>query len=105
LIEARAGRILFVMPIYEYVPVRGGCEVCRAGIERLQKIADAPLAACPACGAPLERAISAPQVVAGGAHRMKEGHLEKHGFTQYRKVGKGKYEKTAGKGPPTISDD
>jgi hypothetical protein len=36
---------------------------------------------------------------------LREGHLAKHGFTQYRKVGKGKYEKTAGKGPSTISDD
>ena len=33
------------------------------------------------------------------------GDLAKHGFTQYRKVGKGKYEKTTGNGPPTISDD
>jgi putative FmdB family regulatory protein len=93
------------MPIYEYVPKSGGCETCRAGIERLQKLSDAPLEACPDCGAPLERVIGAPAVVAGGAHLLKEGHLSKHGFTQYRKVGKGKYEKTAGKGPPTIQDD
>jgi putative FmdB family regulatory protein len=93
------------MPIHEYVPKGGGCPTCRAGIERLQRLSDPPLERCPDCGTPLERAISAPQVVAGGAHRLKEGHLEKHGFTQYRKVGKGKYEKTAGKGPPTIQDD
>jgi putative FmdB family regulatory protein len=93
------------MPIYEYAPTTGGCAVCRAGIERLQRLSDPPLAACPECSAPLARVIGAPQVVAGQAHVLREGHLAKHGFTQYRKVGKGKYEKTAGKGPPTISDD
>ncbi len=93
------------MPIYEYVPTRDGCACCRPGIERLQRLSDPPLAACPGCGAPLERVIGAPQVVAGQGHVLKEGHLAKHGFTQYRKVGKGRYEKTAGKGPPTISDD
>jgi putative FmdB family regulatory protein len=93
------------MPIYEYVAKTGGCPTCRDGIERLQKMADAPLAACPDCGAPLERVIGAPSVATGGSHLLREGHLSKHGFTQYRKVGKGKYEKTAGRGPPTISDD
>jgi putative FmdB family regulatory protein len=93
------------MPIYEYRPKSAGCATCREGIERLQKLSDPPLAACPDCGAPLERVLSAPQVVAGESHRLKEGHLAKHGFTQYRKVSKGKYEKTAGNGPPTISDD
>jgi putative FmdB family regulatory protein len=93
------------MPIYEYRAKTPGCATCRDGIERLQKISDPPLAACPACNAPLERVISAPSVVAGQGHVLREQHLSKHGFTQYRKVGKGKYEKTAGNGPPTISDD
>jgi putative FmdB family regulatory protein len=93
------------MPIYKYMPTTGGCAQCRDGIERLQRLADAPLAACPECGAALERVIGAPQVVAGQSHVLRESHLAKHGFTQYRKVGKGKYEKTAGKGPDTISGD
>jgi len=93
------------MPIYEYVPKDGGCATCRKGIERLQRLSDPPLAECPDCGAPLQRVIGAPQVIAGQAHVLREDHVAKHGFTQYRKVGKGKYEKTAGKGPPTISDD
>lgn len=93
------------MPIYEYVPITKGCDTCRDGIERLQRLADAPLAECPDCKAPLERVIGAPQVVAGQSHVLREGHLAKHGFTQYRRVGKGKYEKTAGKGPAKLSDD
>jgi putative FmdB family regulatory protein len=39
----RCGR--FTMPIYEY-----HCEACGLRKEHLQKMSDAPLAACPACG-------------------------------------------------------
>jgi putative FmdB family regulatory protein len=94
------------MPIYEYIASNTpGCPTCRNGFERLQKIADATLTACPDCGRPVQRVLSAPQVVAGQGHVLQEGHIARHGFTQYRRVGKGKYEKTAGKGPDTISGD
>lgn len=43
------------MPIYEYV-----CTHCGEPIEKLQKLSDAPLTDCPACGeAALKRKISA----------------------------------------------
>lgn len=43
------------MPIYEY-----RCETCDHELEALQKIADAPLTDCPACGQPaLKKKISA----------------------------------------------
>ena len=75
------------------------------GFDVLQKLSDAPLTQCPACGAPVTRVISAPSVASGGAHLLKESHTAKHGFTQYRKIGKGQYEKTSGKGPRYISGD
>ena len=50
-------------------------------------------------------ALSAPQVVSGQSHRTSESHVGKHGFTQYKRAGKGVYEKTAGKGPDYISGD
>jgi putative FmdB family regulatory protein len=94
------------MPIYEYIcSSEHGCERCRQGFDRLQRLSDAELTACPACGSAVARRISAPSVVAGSAHQSKESHIEKHGFTQYRRVGQGVYEKTAGKGPNYISDD
>lgn len=94
------------MPIYEYTASTAqSCATCRDSFDRLQKLADAPLATCPDCGAPVRRVIGAPQVVAGQGHVLRESHIAKHGFTQYRRVGKGKYEKTAGKGPDTISGD
>ena len=61
-----------------------------------------PLAACPDCGAAVVRVISAPNLAVGNAHVLKDGHAAKHGFTQYRKVGKGVYEKAFGKGPDVI---
>ena len=43
------------MPIYEYQ-----CEACSHNLEALQKLSDAPLVDCPACGKPsLKKQISA----------------------------------------------
>ncbi len=43
------------MPIYEYQ-----CESCGHALEALQKLSDAPLTECPACGQPsLKKHISA----------------------------------------------
>jgi putative FmdB family regulatory protein len=43
------------MPIYQY-----RCESCGEELEKMQKLADAPLTDCPACGRPsLKKVISA----------------------------------------------
>ena len=93
------------MPIYEY-QVRGDqhCEFCIGGFELLRKISDLELSQCPQCKAPVIRKISAPNL-GGSGPSLDAANIEKHGFTQYRKAGKGVYEKTAGKGPNVISDD
>jgi putative FmdB family regulatory protein len=93
------------MPIYEYIAQAQGCEHCRAGFDRLQKLSDAELSVCPRCEAPVRRKISAPNTIVGNSHLTSEGHAAKHGFTQYRRAGGGVYEKTAGKGPKYISGD
>jgi len=94
------------MPLHEYVPVEGpGCALCCYGFERLQRLSDPALAACPACGGAVRRVIGAAQVVAGQDHVLREDHIARHGFTRYRRIGKGLYEKTAGHGPDTISGD
>jgi putative FmdB family regulatory protein len=94
------------MPLHEYVPVEGpGCALCCYGFERLQRLSDPALTRCPACGGSVQRVIGAPQVVAGQSHVLREDHLARHGYTQYRRVGKGQYEKTTGEGPDTISGD
>ena len=95
------------MPIYRYQAIEqsAGCKQCAGGFERMQKMAEAPLRHCPGCGAEVRKVITPPHVSAGKAHLTNPNHIEKHGFTQYRKVGKGVYEKTAGKGPDYISGD
>lgn len=70
----------------------------------MRKINDPRLERCPECEAPIVRKISPPNL-ATSTPSLSEANIEKHGFTQYRKVEKGVYEKTAGKGPDFISDD
>ncbi len=41
------------MPIYEYA-----CEPCKKVHEVMQKFSDEPLAACPDCGAPVQKLMS-----------------------------------------------
>jgi len=95
------------MPFYEYICAsnEAGCEYCRAGFTILQRLSDPRVETCPQCGTPVRRMISPPNVVSGQAHKLRESSIEKAGFTQYRKIGKGVYEKTAGKGPGVISAD
>jgi len=93
------------MPIYEYRSSEdGACEFCGNGFEVMQKISDAALEVCPRCGAAIARLISAASIPKSGPGLDKH-NLEKHGFTQYKRAGKGVYEKTAGKGPSVIKDD
>ena len=93
------------MPIYEYRPVaERSCSFCADGFELIRKTDDPGLVACPECGAGVERIMSAPNLAKTGPS-LDTANLEKHGFTQYRKSGKGVYEKSAGKGPDVISDD
>ncbi len=92
------------MPIHVYMASgETHCDDCREGFERLQKLDAEALSSCPRCSAPIKRKISAPHL-ASSAPSLKEGNLEKHGFTQYKKLEKGVYEKTAGSGPDLISD-
>ena len=92
------------MPFYEYQTTSDShCEYCQTGFTLLQKMSDNSLTACPKCNASVKRIISAPNVKAGDSHLLNTKNIEKSGFTQYRKAGKGKYEKTAGKGPDRIS--
>lgn len=94
------------MPFYEYINSdETGCSHCRDGFTVLQKLHDPRLSVCPACGHAVRRQISPPNVVSGKAHMLKTSSIENAGFTQYRKIGKGVYEKTAGTGPGVISAD
>lgn len=95
------------MPIFDYrcQDSAAGCERCRPGFEHMERLNAEPLTACPQCGAPVRKLIGAPALAIGGSHLQKEKRIGDAGFTQYRKIGKGVYEKTAGKGPGIIRGD
>lgn len=91
------------MPIYEYQATSEVCcEYCREGFEIIRKISDPELEACPKCGSRVTQIMSAPNLSKSGP-ALDPANIEKHGFTQYKRAGKGVYEKTAGKGPKVIS--
>jgi putative FmdB family regulatory protein len=86
------------MPIYEYAPTSGHCEKCNGLFEVMQRLADAKLTSCPTCGEPCERRISA--VALGGTWSLSDSKIKNSGLTQYKKAGKGVYERTAGTNGP-----
>ena len=96
------------MPTYVYSatgsPQTRNCDVCSGNFEVVQRMADEALTKCPKCGGPVQRVIMAPNLNGAGAiKKPSEDRLAKAGFTQYKKVGKGAYEKTFGGGPTTLS--
>jgi putative FmdB family regulatory protein len=93
------------MPIYEYQAYgQANCDHCKAVFDVMQKMSDEPLKICPDCHNPVRRKISRPNL-ASQAPSLSEENIEKHGLTQFKKVEKGVYEKTAGTGPDYIMDD
>lgn len=91
------------MPIYEYqASGSNSCRHCIDAFDVMQKLNDEPLKLCPECHNPVRRKISRPNL-ARPAPSLSEKNIEKHGLTQFRKVEKGVYEKTAGKGPDFIN--
>jgi len=91
------------MPLYEYEPKDKTCGYCEGGFEIIQRIKDDALTECPKCGNPVTRLISSFSVDKT-SDILSPKNIEEKGFTQYKKSGKGVYEKTAGKGPQIIKD-
>jgi len=92
------------MPIYVYRPTTGKrCDFCENGFDQLQKVDEPALKTCPECGNPVAKAVTAPNL-ASQSPSLTEKNLGEHGFTKYRKLEKGVYEKTVGPGPDVISD-
>ncbi len=99
------------MPLYTYENKHDNayCTYCLGGFDVMQKLADPVLKHCSYCGSEVKKIITASHVNTGTTgspnSTLSEKNIEKNGFTQYRKVGQGQYEKTAGKGPDQFSAD
>jgi putative FmdB family regulatory protein len=100
------------MPTYVYGP-KGGkcdqrtCEMCAGHFEVVQRMSDDALSVCPKCGAEVERLILPPNLNGVGmmGRRPSDNRMSQAGFTQYKKHGKGYYEKSFGQGPSTLHGD
>jgi putative FmdB family regulatory protein len=81
------------MPIYEYegADPKTGCPHCRNGFEVFRKMTDVPLAACPQCGGPVRRRISAASV--GASRSGFNDRAKAAGFHRLERRDKGAYEK------------
>ncbi|MBK8065521.1 MAG: zinc ribbon domain-containing protein [Betaproteobacteria bacterium] len=89
------------MPTYVYAPTAGHCPQCERGFEVFQRMAEERLTACPACGQPCERRISA--VALGGKYSTSNDKVKQLGLTKYQKAGDGVYERVVGnEGPEHI---
>ncbi len=80
------------MPIREYQVKAGeaGCPACRQPFERMERLGGAPLERCAACGAALERLISAPRV--GRSQSGFDARARAAGFHKLARRGRGEYE-------------
>jgi putative FmdB family regulatory protein len=78
------------MPLYEYQVMEGheGCDTCRDGFEKWQKMKDDALTQCPTCGAPIHRLIFAQSI----ATPKTPAELKNLGFTKLVKRDEGVYE-------------
>ena len=95
------------MPTYVYAVVKPDGSLGEH-FEVIQKMSDPALTKHPETGAPVQKVLQAPML--GGQHseaadkrKTSDANLDRLGFTKYQKVGAGKYEKTAGVGPKSIT--
>jgi putative FmdB family regulatory protein len=81
------------MPIREYTATdpKKSCAYCRDGFELMERLNADALADCPECGSAIQRQLSAPNV--GGSNSGLHDRAKSAGFTTYKKLGKGEYEK------------
>lgn len=90
------------MPTYVYAVVNPDGSLGET-FEVVQSMRDDPLTKHPQTGEPVQRVITAPQIVsehstASDKRKMSDGNLERLGFTKYHKGSSG-YEKAFGAGP------
>ena len=98
------------MPVYTYRAVTASkasprtCEMCHEQFELIQRMVEDALTECPTCGGAIERVVTAPNLNGvGRVQKPSDAQLARSGFTQYKKAGKGYYEKSFGSGPSTLN--
>jgi putative FmdB family regulatory protein len=80
----RSIRRLLKLPLYEYECPKDGL------FERIQKFSDPPLDACPTCGGPIEKLLSAPAIQFKGSGWYITDYARKSSGVEGSKEGKDK---------------
>jgi putative FmdB family regulatory protein len=88
------------MPIYEYEPDGWECHLCNGRVEAMQGINEEPLKHCPTCGMDVRKVISRVSFSLNG--RVSADKAAQKGFSTFRKLESGTYEKVAGEGPDIL---
>jgi putative FmdB family regulatory protein len=91
------------MPIYEYEPEDRDCLMCEGRIAILQSVDDESARYCPHCGLEISRVISKASIRL--AKDVSAEQAAKMGFTTYRKLESGVFEKVGGEGDETLKVD
>jgi predicted nucleic acid-binding Zn ribbon protein len=95
------------MPLYVYEVVAPDGSSGEA-FEVLQSMSEPPLTKHPETGEAVRRVFGTPNAPRGwtdsqGQAKLSDSALGRAGFTKYVKSGDGKYEKTVGEGPRSIT--
>mgnify|MGYP001224397492 FL=1 len=80
------------MPIYEYELREGDCAACGGRFTLVRPLRAKPLTHCPACKRPVRKVISAFSTPTK-LKPLSVTDAKKAGFTVYKKLGKGEYER------------
>jgi putative FmdB family regulatory protein len=77
------------MPLYEYEVCEGGCPVCGGKFTLHRPLSAKPLTNCPACKKPVRRIWS----TFNSPKSVSISDAKKAGFSVFKRLGKGEYER------------
>lgn len=80
------------MPLYEYELTDGNCAVCGGRFTLMRPLSAKPLTRCPACKKPVRKVFSG----FNSPQKLKPPSVsdaKKAGFSVFKKLGKGEYER------------
>ena len=97
------------MPTYEYAIIKPDGTLGEP-FEVFQAMSAPHLKKHPETGEPVKRLVSAPGLAlnhsdASDKSKLSDANLDRLGFTKYQRSGDNTWDKTAGKGPGSISRD
>lgn len=88
------------MPVYEYELIDDDCLMCPGRFSAIQGLDEDALKHCPSCGLPCKRVVS--QMSFSTKARHSASRAAEKGFSTWKKVREGEWEKVDGPGVDAI---